>query len=53
MLMAVDPEYLRRYYGSLSDEALMEIDRADLVEIAQNCYDHEVTNDERWSPAPN
>jgi hypothetical protein len=40
--MAVDPEYLRRHYSSLSDDALLEIDRAELVDIAQTCYDDEL-----------
>jgi hypothetical protein len=40
--MPVDPEYLRQHYASLSDEALHEIDRADLVETAQQCYDYEL-----------
>ena len=31
--MQLDPEYLRQYYASLSDEALLAVDnRADLVE---------------------
>jgi hypothetical protein len=40
--MQVDPDYLRNRYSSLSDHALLAIDRSDLVEIAQNCYDAEV-----------
>lgn len=40
--MQVDPEYLRQHYASLSDEALLEIDRADLVETAHALYDKEV-----------
>jgi hypothetical protein len=40
--MPVDPEYLRQHYASLSDEALQEIDRADLVETARQCYDYEL-----------
>lgn len=40
--MQVDPEYLRQHYASLSDEALLEIDRAELVEIAQGCLDYEI-----------
>jgi hypothetical protein len=39
--MPVNPEYLRQHYASLSDEALLAIDRADLVETAQKCYDEE------------
>jgi hypothetical protein len=40
--MQVDPQYLRQNYASLSDEALLEIHREDLIEIAQGCYDDEV-----------
>jgi hypothetical protein len=41
--MPVDPEYLRQHYASLSDEGLLEIDRADLVPAAQKCYDDELS----------
>ncbi len=40
--MPVDLEYLRRHYASLSDEALLELDRSELVETAQKCYDEEL-----------
>jgi hypothetical protein len=40
--MQPDPEYLRQHYALLSDEALLEMDRADLVEVAQHLYDHEI-----------
>jgi hypothetical protein len=40
--MPVDLEYLRRHYASLSDEALEELDRSELVETAQKCYDEEL-----------
>ena len=40
--MPVDLEYLRRHYASLSDEALNELDRTELVETAQKCYDEEL-----------
>lgn len=40
--MKLDPEYLRRHYAQLSDEALLEVERADLVEMAQRIYDEEV-----------
>jgi hypothetical protein len=40
--MQLDPEYLRQYYASLSDEALLAVDRADLVETAQMIFDLEV-----------
>ena len=41
--MAVDPEFLRQRYASLSDEALLAIDRDGLVAIAQKCYDEELS----------
>jgi hypothetical protein len=39
--MAADPEYLRQHYASLSDEALLAIDRAELVDTARRCLDEE------------
>lgn len=42
--MQIDPEESRRYFDSLSDEALLEIDRDELVEVAQQCYDVELAN---------
>jgi len=41
--LQVDPEYLRQHYERLSDEALLEVDRADLVDVAQKCYDEELS----------
>lgn len=38
-----DTEDLRRHYDSLSDEALLAISRADLTEVAQRCYDAELS----------
>ncbi len=49
--MDIDPEYLRRYYSELSDEGIMEINRADLVEAAQSCYDNELRVRKLQSPA--
>lgn len=40
--LQVNIENLRRHYASLSDEALREIDRSELVEAARACYDHEL-----------
>jgi hypothetical protein len=40
--MDLDPEYLRKHYALLSDEALLAVDRADLVEMAQRILDEEV-----------
>lgn len=39
--MQPDPESLRRYYDSLSDEALLEIDPVDLTDVARKIYDSE------------
>jgi hypothetical protein len=40
--MALDPAYLRQHYASLSDSALLALDRSELVELAQQIYDEEV-----------
>jgi hypothetical protein len=40
--MQLDPEYLRQHYASLSDERLLAIERADLVEIPRMILDEEV-----------
>ena len=40
--MQADAEYLRPYYSSLSDEALLSIKRSDLTEVAQPYYDAEI-----------
>src|SRR5258708_30396446 len=40
--MSVDLEYLRHHYASLSDAALREIKRAELVKEAQKIYDEEL-----------
>ena len=40
--MQIDPEEFRRHYASLSDEALLDIDREELVDVAQQCYDEEL-----------
>jgi hypothetical protein len=40
--MPVDPEYLRQHYAVLSDEALLDVVRADLVPVAQKLYDEEM-----------
>ena len=48
--MPVDPEYLRQHFASLSDEALLEIDRAELVEAAQSCYDVELRRRKLLTP---
>lgn len=40
--MELDPKYLRQHYASLSDEALLEVNRSELVEAAQGILDDEV-----------
>jgi hypothetical protein len=42
--MQPDPDYLRQHYALLSDEALLELDRTDLVDVAQKLYDAEVAH---------
>ncbi len=39
--MQINLEDLRHHYASLSDDGLLEIDRSELTEIAQKCYDDE------------
>ena len=38
----IDPEEFRRHYASLSDEALVDIDRDDLLDVAQKRSDEEL-----------
>ena len=40
--MPIDPKDLRRYYESLNDDGLLDIDRADLTPVAQGIYDQEI-----------
>ncbi len=40
--MDIDPREFARQYDQLSDEALLEIDRGDLTDIARSYYDAEV-----------
>jgi hypothetical protein len=40
--LRIDPKDLRRHYASLSDEELLDLDRADLVEMARKIYDEEI-----------
>jgi hypothetical protein len=39
----VDAEDFRRVYESMNDDALLLVNRDDLVEVAQQCYDVEVS----------
>jgi hypothetical protein len=38
----IDLESLRRHYSSLSDEELLALNRDDLIEVAQKCWEEEV-----------
>jgi hypothetical protein len=40
--MDVNSEDFRRYYDSLSDEALLEVDKEELVDVALSCYNEEL-----------
>ena len=40
--MKVSAEDFRRQYAGLSDEALLDVDRRDLVDVARTCYDEEL-----------
>ena len=40
--MKLDPADLRSQYSNLSDAALLSMNRADLVEVAQQIYDEEL-----------
>lgn len=40
--MKVSVEDIRRLYADLSDEALLDVDRRDLVDLARTCYDEEL-----------
>jgi hypothetical protein len=40
--LRIDPEDFRRHYAMLSDNALLALNRADLIDVAQACYDEEV-----------
>ena len=40
--MQIDPEDFKRHYAMLSDAALLEIDRDELVDVARACYDAEL-----------
>jgi hypothetical protein len=49
--MKVSVEDFRRQYAGLSDEALLDVDRQDLVEMARACYDEELAR-RRLKAAP-
>jgi len=53
-LVNVDPEEIRRWYASLSDEALLSVDHRELTDLAQQVYSQELASRGLQSrPAPN
>lgn len=42
--MAIDLEQLRRQYSEMTDDALLEIEREELVDEALQCLDHELAH---------
>ena len=40
--MQIDPEDFKRHYALLSDDALLDVDRDELVDDARMCYDAEL-----------
>jgi PhnB protein len=50
--MKVNVEDFRRQYAVLSDEALLDVDRQDLVELARKCYDEELARRKLKTAAP-
>jgi PhnB protein len=50
--MKVSAEDFRRQYAGLADEALLEVDRKDLVELARTCYDEELARRQLKVPLP-
>ena len=50
--MKVSLEDFRRQYAGLTDEALLDVDRADLVDTARNCYDEELARRKLKVAAP-
>jgi hypothetical protein len=49
--MRVDIDDLRRRYRAMGDEELFATDRADLTEVARECYDEEIAARRRRSPS--
>ena len=49
--MQIGPEDFKRHYALLSDDALLEIDRDELVDAARACYDAELAERNLAEPA--
>jgi PhnB protein len=50
--MKVTAEDFRHQYADLSDEALLDVDRQELVELARECYDEELARRKLKAAAP-
>jgi PhnB protein len=50
--MKVTAEDFRHQYADLSDEALLDVDRQELVELARRCYDEELARRKLKAAAP-
>jgi PhnB protein len=50
--MKVTAEDFRHQYADLSDEALLDVDRQELVELARQCYDEELARRKLKAAAP-
>jgi PhnB protein len=50
--MKVSAEDFRHQYAGLSDEALLDVDRQELVELARQCYDEELAHRKLKAAAP-
>ncbi len=48
--MQIDLASLRQHYGSLADDELLALDREELTEAAQKCYDEEVARRDLAAP---
>jgi PhnB protein len=49
--MKVSAEDFRRQYAGLSDEALLDVERKDLVEVARICFDEELARRQLKAPS--
>jgi PhnB protein len=50
--MKVSVEDFRRQYAGMSDEALLDVDRRELVDLARTCYDEELARRQLKLPPP-
>jgi PhnB protein len=50
--MKVSAEDFRRQYAGMSDEALLDVDRRELVDLARTCYDEELARRQLKTPPP-